>query len=152
MDADDSSEPSSGNALEAPLVNGEMNKVLSFGDFHAALASERFGCVAAPDSLKKLIEARFRPSSKAQGIVVGAFLDWILPRGTGLPLQVNEEIVTVDARGTVGDARLRISRNEGTLKCDGSIVPKSGDHRAAFLVFTCVEIKPLRRVHVISRR
>ena len=55
------------------------------------------GAWQAPDALKKLIEARFRPSSKAQGIVVGAFLDWILPRGTGLPLQVNDEIV-VDAR------------------------------------------------------
>ena len=49
--------------MEAPLVNGEMAKVLSFADFHAALASERFGCVAAPDALKKLIEARFRPAS-----------------------------------------------------------------------------------------
>jgi len=151
VDADDSSEPSSGNALEAPLVNGEMNKVLSFDDFHAALASERFGCVQAPDSLKKLIEARFRPSSKAQGIVVGAFLDWILPRGTGLPLQVNDEVVTVDARGTVGDARLRISRNEGTLKCDGSIVPKSGDHRAAFLVFTSDDIEFVERTKTTTR-
>jgi hypothetical protein len=151
VDADESSEPSSGNALEAPLVNGELTKVLSFADFHGALASERFGCVEAPESLKKLVEARFRPSSKAQGIVVGAFLDWILPRGTGLPLQVNEETIQVDARGTVGDARARISRSEGTLKCDGSIIPKSGDHRAAFLVFTSDDIEYIERTKTTTR-
>ena len=68
-----------------------------------------------------------------------------------MPLQVNDEIITVDARGTVGDARLRISRNEGTLKCDGAIVPKSGDHRAAFLVFTSDDVEFVERATKTTR-
>ena len=151
----EASEASCASVLEAPLVNGEATKVIPFAAFHAALAAERFGCVAAPPALRKLVEARFRPASKAAGIVVGAFLDWLLPRGAALPLQVNGETVRVDARAPLSDARGRIAKQlarDGTLKMNGSVVPKSGDHRPAFLVFTNGELESIEARKAASSR